>query len=84
MSSLLGLLGIALQGLDVPVGLDCSPITVVGVGAGNQCSANTVCCQNNNVVSIHLVPFHLRTFNSRPRTLVQGGLISIGCVPAIL
>ena len=51
MSSLLGLLGIALQGLDVPVGLDCSPITIVGVGAGNQCSANTVCCQNNNVVS---------------------------------
>ena len=81
---LLGLLGIVLQNLDVPVGLECSPITVVGVGAGNQCSANTVCCQNNDNVSTHLVPFQLRTFSSRPRSLVQGGLISIGCVPAIL
>ena len=50
-AAILGLLGIVIQGVDVLVGLDCSPITVIGVGTGNSCSANAVCCQNNNVVS---------------------------------
>ena len=44
-------LGIVLQDLNVGVGLTCSPVTVIGVGTGNECSANTVCCENNNVVS---------------------------------
>ena len=51
MSLLLGLLGIVLDGVDALVGLDCSPITVIGVGTGNECSAEAVCCENNNVVS---------------------------------
>ena len=54
-SLLLGLLGIVIQGVDALVGLDCSPITVIGVGTGNSCSANAVCCQNNNVVRTRLV-----------------------------
>ncbi|KAH9896895.1 fungal hydrophobin-domain-containing protein [Cubamyces lactineus] len=57
-SLLLGLLGIVVQGVDVLLGLDCSPITVIGVGGG-ECSANAVCCQNNNVgglISIGCVP----------------------------
>ena len=48
---LLGLLGIVLDGVDALLGLDCSPITIIGAGTGNACSSNVVCCQNNNVVS---------------------------------
>lgn len=51
-SLLLGLLGIVLDGVDALIGLDCSPITVIGVGSGGSCDANAVCCQNNNVVSL--------------------------------
>ncbi|TFK79367.1 fungal hydrophobin, partial [Polyporus arcularius HHB13444] len=59
---ILGLLGIVLQDLTALVGLDCSPITVIGVGTGNTCDANVVCCENNNVgglLSIGCVPVSL-------------------------
>jgi hypothetical protein len=62
-SKLLGLLGIVVQGpynvvcaqveanlvsgVDVPIGLGCSPITVIGV-SGNSCSTNTVCCESTD------------------------------------
>ncbi|KIK67773.1 hypothetical protein GYMLUDRAFT_237980 [Collybiopsis luxurians FD-317 M1] len=57
---LLGLLGIVLQDLDVLVGLDCSPITVIGVGS-NGCSAQAVCCEDNSssLISIGCVPVQL-------------------------
>ncbi|EIW55742.1 fungal hydrophobin [Trametes versicolor FP-101664 SS1] len=60
-SLLLGLLGIVVQGVDVLLGVGCSPISVIGVGGGS-CNANTVCCQNNNVgglISIGCVPIIL-------------------------
>ncbi|EIN05029.1 fungal hydrophobin [Punctularia strigosozonata HHB-11173 SS5] len=44
-SSLLGLLGINVSGVDVPIGVSCSPISVAGIG-GNSCSASPVCCQS--------------------------------------
>ena len=50
-AALLGLLGIVLQDVDVTLGLDCSPITVVGVGSGSACSGTTVSCSNGVVVS---------------------------------
>ncbi|KAF8553861.1 fungal hydrophobin [Imleria badia] len=34
-------------GANVPLGLVCSPLSVVAV-AGNSCSQQTVCCENNN------------------------------------
>ena len=34
-SLLLGLLGIVVQGVDVLVGLDCSPISVIGLSGGS-------------------------------------------------
>ena len=33
------------------IGLTCSPISVVGVGSGSECSSNVVCCSNTQVVS---------------------------------
>ncbi|KAF4577445.1 hypothetical protein EYR36_005434 [Pleurotus pulmonarius] len=50
VTSILGLLGIVLSSVDVLVALTCSPLTVIGVG-GTSCSAQTVCCENNNFVS---------------------------------
>ncbi|KAI8970901.1 fungal hydrophobin-domain-containing protein [Trametes punicea] len=57
-SLILGLLGIVVDGVNVLLGLDCSPISVIGVGGGS-CDANAVCCENNNVgglISIGCVP----------------------------
>ncbi|KAK7472328.1 hypothetical protein VKT23_000447 [Stygiomarasmius scandens] len=44
---LLGLLGIVLGPINAEVGLNCSPISVIGVG-GNSCTAQPACCQDNN------------------------------------
>ncbi|OJT01980.1 Fruiting body protein SC3 [Trametes pubescens] len=61
-AKVLGLLGVVVQDVDVIVGLTCSPITVVGVGSGSSCNANTVCCEDNShggLVSIGCVPVTL-------------------------
>ncbi|KLO16830.1 fungal hydrophobin, partial [Schizopora paradoxa] len=60
-SILLGLLGIVLEGVNVPIGVTCSPITVVGV-SGTSCNASPVCCENNSfngVVAIGCTPVNL-------------------------
>ncbi|ESK92236.1 hydrophobin [Moniliophthora roreri MCA 2997] len=60
-SLLLGLLGVVLQGINVPIGLTCNPITVIGAG-GNSCTAQTVCCENNNfngVVAVGCTPINI-------------------------
>lgn len=57
-TAILGLLGVVLQDLNVPVGLNCSPISVVGVGGSDACSANAVCCEDNSHVR------HRLAFNS--------------------
>ena len=49
-AALLGLLGIVVQDVNVLLGVTCSPITVIGVGTGSSCSAQTVCCQDNSHV----------------------------------
>ncbi|KAJ7237798.1 hydrophobin 2 [Mycena rebaudengoi] len=54
-----GLLGIDLDGLDVPVGLSCSPITV-----GNNCGSTTVTCaapdkEWGGLIAINCIPITL-------------------------
>ncbi|KAI0093278.1 hypothetical protein BDY19DRAFT_923062 [Irpex rosettiformis] len=60
-SALLSLLGIDLSDLNVLLGLTCSPISVVGVGSGSECSGTTVSCSNGIVggVGIGCVPISL-------------------------
>ncbi|KAJ3863228.1 hydrophobin 2 [Lentinula novae-zelandiae] len=60
-SELLGLLGIVVQGVNVLVGLTCSPITVIGLENGG-CSAQAVCCNDNSnggLISIGCLPVTL-------------------------
>ncbi|KAF8057422.1 hydrophobin-251 [Lyophyllum atratum] len=46
MSGLLGLLGVSVQDITGQVGLNCSPISAIGL-AGNSCTSQPVCCTDN-------------------------------------
>ena len=52
VSNLLGLLGVVVQGADAFVGLNCSPIPILGLASGASCSSEPVCCENNSVVRL--------------------------------
>ncbi|KAI0750516.1 fungal hydrophobin-domain-containing protein [Fomes fomentarius] len=55
-------LGITVQDVNALVGLTCTPITVIGVGSGSSCSANTVCCDDTShggLVDIGCLPVTL-------------------------
>ncbi|KAI0746816.1 fungal hydrophobin-domain-containing protein [Daedaleopsis nitida] len=61
ISTLVGLLGLDAGSISGLVGLQCSGISGLGVGGG-ACSAQTVCCTNNNVgglISMGCVPIML-------------------------
>ncbi|ESK88576.1 hydrophobin 2 [Moniliophthora roreri MCA 2997] len=47
ISHALGLLDIVVQDLNIPIGLNCNPISVIGIG-GNSCTQQPVCCDENN------------------------------------
>lgn len=58
---LLGLLGIVLSDLNVLVGITCSPLSIIGIG-GNSCTAQPVCCTNNNfngLIAIGCTPINI-------------------------
>ncbi|KAI0708783.1 hydrophobin [Cerioporus squamosus] len=55
-------IGVVVQDVDALVGLTCSPITVIGVGSGDACDAQAVCCEDNShgsLISIGCVPVTL-------------------------
>ncbi|CAA7262160.1 unnamed protein product [Cyclocybe aegerita] len=57
----LGLIDVVVLPITAQVGLTCNPISVIGLG-GNSCSAQPVCCQNNNfngLVAIGCTPVNL-------------------------
>ncbi|KIJ47879.1 hypothetical protein M422DRAFT_108366, partial [Sphaerobolus stellatus SS14] len=61
-AGLLGLLGIVVQGVDVLVGLGCTPISVLGVGQSANCAQQPVCCENNHfngLINIGCTPISL-------------------------
>lgn len=49
-TSLLGLLGIVIEDITALIGLSCTDVNVLG-GGGSDCSAQTLCCENNTFVS---------------------------------
>jgi len=44
---LLGLLGIVLDAV-IPIGVTCSPITVIGAAGGSNCATQPVCCDQSD------------------------------------
>ncbi|KAI0755679.1 fungal hydrophobin [Fomes fomentarius] len=61
-SSVLGLLGIVLDDTNIVLGLQCTPISIIGAGLGGSCANQAVCCQDNShgsLVSIGCIPVQL-------------------------
>ncbi|KAF8063152.1 hydrophobin 2 [Lyophyllum atratum] len=62
VAAIAALLGVVIQGVAVPVGLTCSPINAAGIGSGGACTAQPVCCSNNNfngVIVIGCTPINI-------------------------
>lgn len=84
VSHLLGLLGIeALIG--ELIGINCSPITVIGLG-GTNCEQQTLCCTGESYVSIEYLSYPLLPGLMVLLSPQNGGtgassLINIGCSP---
>ncbi|KAH8077039.1 hydrophobin-domain-containing protein [Cristinia sonorae] len=58
----LGLLGIVLQDLNIPVGVTCNSISVLGISTAPSCNAQPVCCENNTyngLVNLGCTPVNL-------------------------
>ncbi|KAI0694083.1 fungal hydrophobin-domain-containing protein [Cerioporus squamosus] len=61
-AGILASIGVVVQDINALVGLTCSPVTVIGVGTGDSCDAQTVCCENNSfgsLISIGCLPVTL-------------------------
>ncbi|KAL5480465.1 hypothetical protein ACEPAI_1735 [Sanghuangporus weigelae] len=56
-SKLLGLIPINIQDLGVPIGLNCVPLSLIGLGSSGNCNAQAACC--SNVDNSGLVPIGL-------------------------
>ncbi|THH13558.1 hypothetical protein EW146_g6668 [Bondarzewia mesenterica] len=56
----LGLLGVVVQGVAVPIGISCTPITVIGVGSGANCAQQPACCtgEQDGLVTLGCTPIN--------------------------
>jgi len=62
VSALLATVGVVLQDVNIPIGITCTPISVVGVGSGASCNSQAVCCDNNSfhgIVAIGCTPVNI-------------------------
>ena len=74
----MGLLGVVVSDLEVLLGVNCSPTSILEILSGQTCTAHPVCCENNAKVSPVLLTFLCLL------TGLQDTLISIGCIPIVL
>ena len=51
-AAILKAIGVAVQDVTALIGLTCSPISVVGVGSGSECSGTTVSCTDGVIVRV--------------------------------
>ncbi|GLB41321.1 putative hydrophobins [Lyophyllum shimeji] len=51
LAPLLAELNVVIEGPAALVGVHCTPVNVLGMGDGNKCAGQPVCCQNNDFVS---------------------------------
>ncbi|KAF8799956.1 hydrophobin-251 [Phlegmacium glaucopus] len=59
--SLKGIFGVATGPITGDVGVNCSPLTLIGL-SGNSCSAQPVCCSNNSfngLIAVGCTPLNL-------------------------
>ncbi|PPR04604.1 hypothetical protein CVT24_011760, partial [Panaeolus cyanescens] len=58
-TNIAALIGVAVSDLTGQIGLQCNPVTVIGVGAGANCASAPVCCEKNfqnQLVGINCTP----------------------------
>ncbi|PPR08051.1 hypothetical protein CVT24_010850 [Panaeolus cyanescens] len=58
-TNIAALVGVAVSSLTGQVGVQCNPITVIGVGTGANCASAPVCCEENfqnQLIGINCTP----------------------------
>lgn len=79
-SLLQGLLGIEAI-IGELIGMNCSPITVVGLG-GTNCMQQTLCCTGNSYVSIEYFFFVILPSPARSDDALPPRTVALGQVPS--
>ncbi|KAF8552303.1 fungal hydrophobin [Imleria badia] len=62
LGGLLGLLGLNLGSIVGDIGLECTPINVIGVGSGANCNQQAACCTGetqNGLINVGCSPINL-------------------------
>ncbi|OCB87596.1 fungal hydrophobin [Sanghuangporus baumii] len=59
--SLTGLIAAGLQGTSVPIGVNCIPISAIGLGSAGTCSSQAACCDDvtSGLVGLNCSPVNV-------------------------